>query len=162
MNVKDVPLTRVEHGSVHQVVGRPGDVNVAPNVRRVLSAQLESNALEPLAFRRCSLDALSAGDRSGERDKVDARVGGQLERVCALEVEDLEDVLGQTGGTKSRLESDGRRRRLRTGLEEESVPCQETGDDRVDEAEVRIAVGGRKGVKAEREKQHQLRFLRTR
>ena len=132
-------LTRVEDGTIDNLLGRPGNVDVVSDVGRILSSKLQSHVHE--AVSRRLLDSETACDSASEAYQLDGRVsddglhdgGGATVEVLqhalgqASSLEDLSDTLGNGGGLGRRLQDDG-------------VAGENGWDERVDEGQVRILV----------------------
>lgn len=103
---------------------------------------LERHAREARCGGGGACDGAPAGDAPGERHKVDAWVLHHVCREGGREVDDLNrsgwDACAREGGCEA-LGGEGR---LRGGLEEDGVACDEGGEDGVDGDEVGEAVWG--------------------
>ena len=100
--------------------GRGLEVGVVEDDERVVAAELERDALEPLPGERA--DPPAGRGRAGERDRVDVGVGDDRLADLGVAEDDVEQALGQAGLAEHRLEHrPAADRRLRVGLEDHRV-----------------------------------------
>jgi len=103
-------------------------VDVGPDVRRILAAQLEPQRRER---SRCRLlDAAPAFDQTSEVDVVDPAGSDQLLGVGVIENEILEQPVRQTRRHHRLGKTLARQQRLRCLLEDDRVTGHESRDDR--------------------------------
>ena len=133
-------LAGVEVRAVDDVLDRVREIRIVAHVRRIAAAELEPGADE--ARRGRTLHGVTAGDRTGERDEIDARIANRR-APCLRDsgCSDLEHAVRQTCFLQALGEALGTQRRLRRMLQDDGVARHQRRHDAVHRDEIRVVPG---------------------
>ena len=112
-------LTAVEVRAVDDVFDSVREIGIVTHVHRIAAAQFETRADE--ALRSCALHRVSASDRTGERDEVDARIANHSLGVLMTHVQHLKHAVRQTCVAQAFCEPLGAQRCLRGMFQDHRV-----------------------------------------
>src|SRR6185503_18101575 len=129
-------LAGIEVAAVDQVLDRELEVGIRAHVGGILAAELEAGGDE--APGGGLLDGVAAGNRTGEGDESDARVGDGLRHLVVAQVQELEHAVGQADGLERLGIALGDQRRLRRHLEDHAVAGNQRGQYGVYGSEPRV------------------------
>ena len=94
-------LAREVEAPAHRRVGGPLDVRVGEHDLRAVPSQLE----HPVSQAGLPGDPLAGGDRAGEDDRVDARVGDQRGAGLSATVDEVDDAIREARLSKTSTKS---------------------------------------------------------
>ena len=114
-------------------------IGIGAYVGRVFATQFQPRGCK--ACGRCPDDGSAAGDRAGEADAGDARIGHQPRGVLVREVQVLKNAFGNAGSGESLEEALGAERRLVRMLEHHGVAGNERRQHSIDGRQVGIIPG---------------------